>query len=455
LKEPANQELLRQLEMGEAMPDRKQRNKSQTFLVIVSVAALIAQSCFVPGFAAQKNGTLPLSSQVPTEDIGWPRQVQDANANLIYYQPQIDEWKDYKELYTKFAFSLTPKGGKEALGVADVQCETLVDKDSRLAYFHNVQFTSVRFPSLDAQAEASLEKLFQDLIPRSPDPISVERLMADLDHNKIQAPAVQLNNDPPQIFYSASQAVLLIVQGDPVLAPIAKTDLQFIVNTNWDLFFEKSKKAYYLFAANGWYTAKEGPWAQTLTLPKDMGKLPAGENFDDVKKMVPPPPPGGAVPQIFFSSTPAELIVLKGSPVYSKISGTDLYLYYGDEFKIECPIGSGKMLTLFEVAEELSRRLYSTFLKDPANGNRRPVYGGDEKFQSDPHWRDLILFYEYFHGDNGAGMGASHQTGWTGLVARLIGLSVGVDPKQLLNFEHKPVLRESNSPQAGVAASAD
>lgn len=73
------------------------------------------------------------------------------------------------------------------------------------------------------------------------------------------------------------------------------------------------------------------------------------------------------------------------------------------------------------------------------------------QFQSDPHWRDLILFYEYLHGDNGADVGASHQTGWTGLVARLIGLSAGVDPKLLLNFEQKPILNEATSPHAGAA----
>jgi len=93
------------------------------------------------------------------------------------------------------------------------------------------------------------------------------------------------------------------------------------------------------------------------------------------------------------------------------------YEYYGDSFKIECPTGSGKMMTLFEVAEELARRFQSIFLKD-ASG-RRPVFGGSSKFQTDPNWRDHLLFYEYFHGDNGAGLGASHQTGWTGLVATL------------------------------------
>ncbi|HET9351987.1 MAG TPA: glucosidase, partial [Burkholderiales bacterium] len=98
----------------------------------------------------------------------------------------------------------------------------------------------------------------------------------------------------------------------------------------------------------------------------------------------------------------------------------NLYQFYGDSFTVECPTGSGKRMTLFEVAREISRRLAAIFLKD-ATG-RRPVYGGSAKFQKDPHWRDHILFYEYFHGDNGAGLGASHQTGWTGVVARLLDL---------------------------------
>jgi len=94
------------------------------------------------------------------------------------------------------------------------------------------------------------------------------------------------------------------------------------------------------------------------------------------------------------------------------------FLYYGKEFAVECPTGSGRYMNLFEVTREISRRLANIFLRDE-NG-RRPVYGGCEKFRSDPHWKDCILFYEYFHGDNGAGIGASHQTGWTGTVARLI-----------------------------------
>jgi hypothetical protein len=94
------------------------------------------------------------------------------------------------------------------------------------------------------------------------------------------------------------------------------------------------------------------------------------------------------------------------------------HYYFGDSFQIECPTGSGQMMNLAEVAAEISRRLSRLFLRGP--DGRRPVFGDEEKFQSDPHWRDLLLFYEYFHGDNGAGIGASHQTGWTGLVAKLL-----------------------------------
>ena len=106
------------------------------------------------------------------------------------------------------------------------------------------------------------------------------------------------------------------------------------------------------------------------------------------------------------------------------------YLFYGDSFKVECPTGSGKMMNLFEVARDISKRLESIFVRDKQG--RRAVYGGTEKFQNDPYWRDYILFFEYFHGDNGAGLGANHQTGWTGLVARLIQMFGYLDPAALL-----------------------
>src|SRR5262249_18294350 len=109
-----------------------------------------------------------------------------------------------------------------------------------------------------------------------------------------------------------------------------------------------------------------------------------------------------------------------------------MYSYYGDDFKVECPTGSGNQMTLFQVAQELTSRLSRIFLRN--DEGKRPVYGGTEKFQNDPHWRGLLLFYEYFHGDNGAGLGASHQTGWTGLIAGLMKIFGGtLKPEEVLN----------------------
>ena len=120
----------------------------------------------------------------------------------------------------------------------------------------------------------------------------------------------------------------------------------------------------------------------------------------------------------------------------------NFYLYYGDSFKIECPTGSGRMMNLFEVSKEISDRLNRIFLRNEQG--QRPVYGGTEKFQNDPHWRDHILFYEYFHGDNGAGLGANHQTGWTGLVAKTIQLYGLLDAKSYLHGGKKGAFKKTS-----------
>jgi hypothetical protein len=119
------------------------------------------------------------------------------------------------------------------------------------------------------------------------------------------------------------------------------------------------------------------------------------------------------------------------------------FSFYGDDFTVECPTGSGRRMNLYQVAEEIGRRLTSIFLKD--HNGRRPVFGGSAKFQHNPHWQDCLLFYEYFHGDNGAGLGASHQTGWTGLIARLMHLFSTTTSEQLLKLGHNATIVETES----------
>ena len=121
---------------------------------------------------------------------------------------------------------------------------------------------------------------------------------------------------------------------------------------------------------------------------------------------------------------PVNVLIIRGLLQY--------YAYYGNEFTVECPTGSGRKMNLYQVAEELGRRLSNIFLK--GKDGQRPVNGGEKKLQEDPHWRDCILFYEYFHGDNGAGLGASHQTGWTGLIARVLHFFATTSGDQVLEL---------------------
>jgi hypothetical protein len=145
-------------------------------------------------------------------------------------------------------------------------------------------------------------------------------------------------------------------------------------------------------------------------------------------------------------------------PIWMPVNGLIIrallqyYSYFGNAFTVECPTGSGRQMNLYQVAEEIARRIASIFLRDKEG--RRPVYGGVRKFQEDPYWRDLILFYEYFHGDNGAGLGASHQTGWTGVVARGLHLFATTSAEQVLQFGKMAAVVDVYKAESGLLAGA-
>jgi len=128
------------------------------------------------------------------------------------------------------------------------------------------------------------------------------------------------------------------------------------------------------------------------------------------------------------------------------------YGYYGNDFTVECPTGSGRQMNLYQIAEEIAHRLGNIFLRD--KDGKRPVHGGTAKFQDDPHWRDYLQFYEYFHGDNGAGLGANHQTGWTGIIAGLLRIFASVTPEHVLEegkmgYFEKPQQPPAEPPAVG------
>jgi hypothetical protein len=261
------------------------------------------------------------------EDIGWPREVIQNGARIVYYQPQIDKWVDYKTLDARMAISVTPAGGKATPGVVSIEARTDADKETRTVVISDIKLTDARFPSADVAGAEQLGGLVRELFkPDNPITISLDRLTAEAEEDKIPGRVVQLDNTPPKIFVSRGPAVLLLVDDKEVLVPIEKTKLQFVVNANWPVLFDTEGKKYYLLNGKQWLTASklEGPWTATTVLAKEMSTLPADENWAEIKKSIPPQGAAGATPKVFYSNVPAEVIEFTGAPVYAKIPGTQL-----------------------------------------------------------------------------------------------------------------------------------
>jgi hypothetical protein len=262
------------------------------------------------------------------QDRGWPREKSNASGTLIYYQPQLDEWKDFRRLEARMAVSVRPTGGQPTLGVVSFRARTDANLDTRNVVVSRLEIISVRFPSLDAAKAASMETLVRNfLLPSGTLNINLDRLLAALEESKpASTPVVAVKNDPPKIFVAYEKAILLLVDGDPVRAPIEKTSLEYVVNTNWNVFFDKDEAKYYLLNEKQWLSAAalEGPWKASSKLPKAMANLPNQPNWEEVKKAVPPPGATGAVPKVFYSNRPAEIILFKGQPKFVPIPNTQL-----------------------------------------------------------------------------------------------------------------------------------
>ena len=261
------------------------------------------------------------------QDPGWPRQKTSPAGRLVYYQPQVDSWTNYRDVQFRMAFSLTPAGGKQVVGVVQIKSSTDINMDARTVLLSKPEVIDTHFPSLDASRAGEMDQLVRTFLP--PDSsvvISLDRLIASVD--KTQPPAtVSVRNDPPAIFVSQKPAMLLQVDGEPVTADIKDTKIQFIVNTNWPIFFDKSHKTYYLFTGKQWLTGANltGPWMSTQKLPKDMSKVAKDPQWAGLAKSISPTAvASGPAPTVFYSTGPAEVILFKGQPVYSKITGTDL-----------------------------------------------------------------------------------------------------------------------------------
>ena len=266
-------------------------------------------------------------------DSGWPQEVDERGFHFVIYQPQVDRWKK-DHLDARAAVTATLAGASAPLyGIVSLTARTDVDKESRMVTLEDLKVLSVTFPAAKSR-ESELDRAIRDGLPQWPHTIALDRLLADLAMTQAQDEneSVTVKNNPPKILYSSTPAVLIVVDGQPVLRSVPGTPFQHVINTPATLLYDTSASRYYL-AGNGiWVTAStlDGPWTAAENPPPGLDQAKAQveqtEEKDphDHSKDPGPPPASATVPAVFVSTAPAELLVTRGAPQFSPIPKTKL-----------------------------------------------------------------------------------------------------------------------------------
>jgi hypothetical protein len=297
--------------------------------VVVSVYGALAPS-IEPFVAAQPAPAPRAATAAAAQEIdgGWPRDYETASGGLVrLFQPQVASWDGQRRLVAQAAVSYTAAGAsKPALGTVKIEAATSVAVAERLVNVTDVKLADPHFASLANDQIRDVVSAIEQGVPRGALTIALDRVLARLDKSQILPMNVTgVKADPPVIFYSTSTAILVNLDGEPIWSPVKDNDLRFAVNTNWDMFQHDTTRVLYLRHNDSWLTAPEvkGPWKPAGTLPDSFAKLPADDNWKDVKAAL----PGRALPappRVFVSSAPAELILVHGAPNYVTVSGTRL-----------------------------------------------------------------------------------------------------------------------------------
>jgi hypothetical protein len=263
-------------------------------------------------------------------DGGWPR-VRDlpSGGTILVYQPQIASWDQQKHLVSYSAVSYRDKTtDKPVVGTIRFEATTTVALADRLVNFQNMKIVEANFQTLPKERVREVTTEIDKALPDDERVIALDRVLANLDKSMIVPKNVEgIKADPPAIFFSKTPAVIVNLDGDPIWSPIKENDLKYAVNTNWDLFQHLPTNTLYLRHNDAWLKATDvkGPWSPAGTLPDSFKKLPAEDNWKDVKANLPGKPiKPASVPKVFVSTTPAELILLTGEPSYLLVQGTDL-----------------------------------------------------------------------------------------------------------------------------------
>lgn len=282
------------------------------------------------------------AQEIPS-DPGWPRIVETDEAAIVFYQPQVDTWESYLKVGGWVAVEITPKGNETSvLGSVRFTADTETDFEKRTVLVYNKTIQEVKIDTDEEETAQKLENIVKG-IQTSPEVIALDRVLAMAEEHEFTAENVQVSVDAPMVFYSQVPAVLVILDGDPLLAPIENTNLKYAVNTNWDLFFHEEDSTYYLLNDDMWLMATElsNQWKPVEQLPSGFDKIPDEENWEEVRKYVPAQKVDEQkVPVVFVSTIPAELIMTDGALEFTLIQGTklnvvsntksDLFFHSGD-----------------------------------------------------------------------------------------------------------------------------
>lgn len=267
------------------------------------------------------------AAQVAAEDVGWPRKFEKNGTEIILYQPQVDAWTNYAHIEFRSAVSIKRPADREPVfGVVENSATTRINHTDRTVLLTDLN-PQVRFVGVNEADARALEAMLREAIPkRESIVVDLDRVIAYVHLGEIQARDIKVNLDPPPIYHSTEPALLVIFMGEPKFKPVDDTKLLFAANTNWDVFLETGSSQYYLLNGEEWLTAADpsaGVWQPARSLPADLSKLPAHDNWAEVKKHI-PGKPAAKPTRVFVSKKPAELIITEGEPALSPIPGGHL-----------------------------------------------------------------------------------------------------------------------------------
>ncbi len=286
------------------------------------------------------------SGQTSAAEVEWPREMASADGTRwTVFQPQINTWEDHARFDGWMAVSTVRAGQQEpVVGALHFTADTKTNLEERTVIAYNLQIVEANFPALDEVRTMRMVQAAQSLLPEASREMALDRVLAHFDRADTGRGTIELSTDPPTILVSNEPAVLVLLDGEPIMSPVnEELSLRFAVNTNWDLFREGESGPYYLRNDDAWLAANDyrGPWQAAGRLPDSFTQLPATDNWTAVRNALPPRPlTGEPQPAVLISTVPTELILIDGEPETTTIGGTrlsfvadtdsDLYFHSGD-----------------------------------------------------------------------------------------------------------------------------